>query len=689
MKLIVKYFILFIVLLNILEAQKVTWMSVGSLHSWYSSQGSEIEEGRIKRQQDGLQWPAIYSWQDNEAAKGFWVGFKDYDYGAGTIAPLVAHVGPRVNGIRESFPTTFKMVSKYPATEVFVDGNLSEGKSVEIDEVDPTLKADRMIVNTINTVTGIQVTRKILQFSQQYHDNYIIYDVTLKNTGNTDADAEIEVPNKTLSGVYAFWQFRYAVCADTRFVIGQNPTGWGINTMNDTRGDGANPASTFFPGNKNNDVRAQFSWHGKFPPFTLYDNIGGPIWTPYYDKTDTIGRLGAAQFIGNATIFAQKSPTENLDDINQPSTMSYEGSDDAQMSNNDYQNPVKNSADYVVMTRGRVSPRHADKIGATGDPSGGQFSVSSSGGQSNSTGFGPYTLKFGDSVRIIMVEAASGLSREACVEIGRAYRNAGGSNSLLIPYNGVSKTKNDWVYTGFDSLFQTFRRAIANYKSGYSIPLPPTQPKNFEVNSGANKIYLKWLMFSDNDPTIKGFNIYRAIGRYDSTYRLLTSLPPSARNFIDSTAAMNVAHYYFISSYGDAADNNNTLLNPAGVLGSSRYWTQTYDPVYRRQGASLTLNKDQIRIVPNPYNISAASGSLRYSGEDDKITFQNIPGLCTIRIFSELGELIQTINHIDGTGTQDWKQETSSKQIIVSGVYIAVIETPEGDRTLKKFVVIR
>ena len=80
---------------------------------------------------------------------------------------------------------------------------------------------------------------------------------------------------------------------------------------------------------------------------------------------------------------------------------------------------------------------------------------------------------------------------------------------------------------------------------------------------------------------------------------------------------------------------------------------------------------------------------MRYAGEDDKITFKNIPGICTIRIYSELAELINTIEHTDGTGTQDWMQVTSSKQIIVSGVYIAVITTPKGEKAIKKFIVIR
>ena len=58
------------------------WIAIGSLHNWYSSAGSEIEVGRtsaISDQGDGLRWPAQFRFQDNQAAKSFWIGTTDYD----------------------------------------------------------------------------------------------------------------------------------------------------------------------------------------------------------------------------------------------------------------------------------------------------------------------------------------------------------------------------------------------------------------------------------------------------------------------------------------------------------------------------------------------------------------------------------------------------------------------------------
>jgi len=55
-----------------LQADDTKWIAVGMLHNWFSNGGCEIEVGRrheIVDQQDGFQYPALYSSQDMQAAK--------------------------------------------------------------------------------------------------------------------------------------------------------------------------------------------------------------------------------------------------------------------------------------------------------------------------------------------------------------------------------------------------------------------------------------------------------------------------------------------------------------------------------------------------------------------------------------------------------------------------------------------
>ncbi len=772
----------------------VKWMSIGSLQNWYSEIGSEIEEGFIKEQQYGWQWPAIHPYQDMQAGKALWIGVQNFTDDRGqSFDHKVVHVGPRVTGGGEFFPVSFKMYSKFEPPLVFVDDDISQDKSVENDAIDPNIPADRMIVNVVNTQTGITMTRKIFQFGQQYHDNYIVTEYTFKNTGNVDADPDIELPNQTLNGVYFYYLYRLSVCANTRYEFG-NATGWGINAMLDTRGDGKPK-----PGETEN-FRAQYVWHGKYPPFTKYNNIGGSLWDKAInvEAGDTVGRLGASQFIGVVTLHADKSAADKSDDPGQPSTTSWEGSDEPLTSNNDAYNTAKMNSEYEWMSKGHKFPRHADAVQPDGNfidpPTWGDPSLGSPGGFSNANGFGPYTLAHGDSVTIVIAEAAAGLSYEKQVEYGKMFKRK----------QITDAQKNEYVMTGRDSLFQTFNRAIAAYNAGYQIPEPPHPPKLFNVNGGGDRISLTW-DYDAADPNLEGFEIYRASGKYDSTYHLLYTAAPDVRSFDDKTAIRGLSYYYYIVSVGTAASNDGSALTPAGKLKSSRFYTQTYNeanlkrpsgdspysakivgnvqaPFYIQAGVNdkliiqfdnidadtltiaadsaatdtLTMNKvlgqintqlgfnaasdngfgnlvlispttgadsrvniisvnqdayaalglstgvvtggapttqealDKIRIVPNPFNISAKKDLGFGELQKNRLAFFNIPGECTIKLYTELGELIQTIEHTDGSGDEYWDSTTSSNQIVVSGIYIAVVrDNKTGESKILKFVIIR
>ncbi len=661
------------------------FMSAGSLHSWFSAIGCEIEVGGpVGNQQDGMQWPAIYAYQDMQAARGLWIGAVNFTDERGQAYPhKVVHVGPRVNGANEFFPLQFKMISRFAPPEVYVDGELSYDKPVDNDEVDPTMAADRMLVAVVNSQLGITMTRKIMQFSQDYHDNYFIYDYTFTNTGNTDGDADIELPNTTLEGVYFYFQYRNSVCAATRYVIG-NATGWGINAMNDARGDGLKPDP---PGE---NFRAQFTWHGKYPAFTLYDNIGGPIWNPGSGvgttEADTTGRLGATQFIGVVTLHADRSATDKTDDPAQPSTTSTEGSDEPLQSNNDAFNIPKMTLEYGWMSKGH-QPRHADRvepsgnfIEQTGDPA-----LGTPGGFSIANGYGPYTLRPGESIRIVMAEGAAGLSRERQETIGRQYKRG----------QITAREKNTWVMSGRDSLFQMFRRALANFTSGYAIPRPPLPPKSVNVESGGDRIVVSWETYEGSDPNLAGFEIYRAAGSKDSTHVLIHTAGPGDRSYADTSPIRGRDYYYYVVSVGKPENNTGGGLTPSGALRSSRYYTQTYNQAnLKRQAGPPVTSGDvneagAIRVVPNPFHISAPRGTLRFD-QPNQIKFFNIPGQCTIRIFTESGELIQTIEHTDGSGDEEWNSITSSNQVIVSGLYLAVVtDKATGKSSVVKFVVVR
>lgn len=628
------------------EAQQIKWMTVGSFQSWYSSTGCEIEEGRAYEQQDGDRWPALYQKQDNVASKGFWIGTTNYKDNDGKTYPhKVVHVGPRIKGQGEFFPTKFTMAGKFAPSVVSVGGVAVPAES--LDGIDASLKADRVIENIINTSIGMSIVRKILGFSKKGHEDYLIYEYTFTNSAKVDS-AGAKRDTVTLTGVYFYWQFRYAVNADVRFNIG-NPTGWGQNTMYHSVGDTAIP-STFFPAspfNADNSIRALYAWHGKYSNFQDgYDNIGGPIFIPYlahgfeYQKGDTVGRLGGSAFIGVATLYAQKSPTDASDDSRQPATTCYVDVDDPNNGTdvNQQFNAAKMDAQYAWMVKGHLIPRHADKVGYTGNPSAGSLSP---GGFSSAVGYGPYTLAPGQSIKIVMAEAAGGLSREANIHIGRAYKHTSPSarDTALITYNGVRKTKNDWVYTGRDSLFKTFKAAMANYASGYSLgaDVPPA-PGSFSVNSGTGGINLLWTKIAEDAKTVN-YQVWRAAGQYDSTY--YKQWEGAGAAFSDTTASVDAPYYYYVVGV-DASGNV-----------SNRLYAQTYNPVYKRAGITtvegLSGKPGTFALgqnFPNPFN-PATTISFRIASRS----------FVSLRVFDVMGREVAAIASEElpaGTYTRQW-----------------------------------
>lgn len=656
------------------------WLSAGSLHNWYSEVGSEAEsKGFIQTQQDGLRWPGIYRFTDMQAAKAMWLAAKNVTDDKGTSFPFrVVHAGPRVSGAGELFPTKFKLTTRFDLPSVYVDGDPTTAEAEMVpDATDPTMLADAMIENEVNTLLGIKISRKVLQFSQEFHDNYHIMEYTLTNTGNTDGDADIELPNKTVEGVMLYLQWRLAVAKESRYLIG-NGTGWGLNTMIDARGDGLKPDPA------GQQYRAQFAWHGKFPSFTKYDNIGAPIRKDALPAlqiaaSDTLGRLAASQFTGVVVLHADKSATEKVDDVSQPLTMNYVGSDDPFQSQNDAFNPAKMQSEYGVMTQGK-KPRHAEIVEPSGLPGflspTGDPSLGTPGGISNAMGFGPYTLKPGESVRIVIAEAAAGLSREENKRVGRLF--AQGRMSAL--------QKNQIVFQGRDSLFQTFGRAMANFKGGYKLPQAPLPPAELKVNGGGDRIALEWKTFNGSSNP-DAWEVYRAKNNYDSTYTMIKSLDGAARNFDDTTPVRGVNYFYYVQAVNNASKNNGAANTPVKKLRSSRYFAQTYAGTTLKRPAGTAMA--DIRIVPNPYNI-AASTAIRFPDQTDKLAFFGIPAECSIEIYTELGELVTRIEHKNGTGDEYWDHTTQSRQTVVSGIYIAVItDTKTGEKVFKKFVIIR
>ncbi len=643
------------------QSGKNVWLNVGSYQNWYSSLGCEMEEAFVPEQQYGMRWPGEYANQDMQVGRGLWIGCKDFQNAYGTTIPYrVIGVGPKNQCMGGVFPIDFKVISRYPNSIVKVNGEIDITEIAEVDSVDPSLFCDRLIYNKVNTSIGLTMEREIFQFVNEGDDNYIVTKYTYTNTGNTDADDEIERSGKALIGVVFYYQNNIAICKEIRNLIG-NSVGWGVNTMIDNRGEGEEAEA-----DNPDKMRFQLAWHGYYSQFSDYNNIGAPIihtdggWGALIAHSDTVGRLGAAQFAGILTLHADKSASDQTDDITQPTTASYIGRD----SRYNYGGLNDNSAEmrYNKMIEGDKS--HAEYIEpsknystSTADPTHG---VEGNQGASMANGYGPYDIPFGKSITIILVEGAGGLSRDKAIEIGNKFKK--GEISV--------EEKNRWALSGKDSLIATFAKAKANYENGWNLPKAPLPPKEFSVNEMAGgKISLKWVVTDENN--LEGFEIYRSIMKeekgyaariWGTKYDLIAKVGKDVREFTDTTAAKNIMKYYYIQSVGKAVDNE--------VLKSSRFLTQTYSPVMcGTTGVEETENDLDYRLYnnyPNPFNPSTTISYALRSECQVKLTVYNI-----------LGQKVDVlVNKVQNSGNHSVKWNASA---LASGMYIYRLEVNSID----------
>jgi hypothetical protein len=684
--------------------QQIKWLRVGSLRSWYSSVGSEIEIGRtgaLSDQMDGLIWPAQFPQQNTEVAKGIWIGAANYYDPAlqTTFTAKVIGVGPRPNNadpVYEVMPVGFVMYGNVRAPNVVVDGAPSTDNLLNdlVDQYLDTLKCDRMIVSVCNTSMGITITRRIMAFSQQNNDNYFITDYTFKNTGIIDRQGTVY--SQTLSGVYFFWENRVGYGEEGFRHVPPTPLNdisWGRNTVNQVIGTDPTAPSFTNPSSPDYGLRANYSWYGRHS-LSPFDDLGLPA---YWTGGD--GHLTAAQYGGWVTIHADASAQDKLDDLTQPRSTPFMGADDAAGAPpfdapqfDDPRDPARMLRRYTMMKWGHVTPTHADQVGNGFANTWGASNAGAAGGFEQGAGYGPYTLAPGDSVHIVRAEAVAGLSHEMCYKVGTHFLSGYNSPSTFsdtLPNGTITNDpiayKNAWVQTGVDSIKATLRRAVDNYRSNLSIPQPPPPPGSFDVESGGDRVRMTWTNDAEADPVFNGYAIYRAIGRPDTTYTKIFSCDKSnsVLTFDDVTARRGFDYYYYIVS----KDNGSRT---GGVpLVSSKFYTITNTKAnLRRQAIRADSIGTTIRVVPNPFDARSRSRQFG-SSNPDRIAFFGLPGSCTIKIYTERGDLVRTLQHNNGSGDEYWDSTTEFRQVVVSGVYIAVFTTPDGQSVIRKFIIIR
>ena len=676
-------------------AQEHRWLRVGELQCYFSDRGTETEGEGYDANSNFFSWPAQYGVNEQTTArqKCMWIGAKNfYDTVLDkTMSYKVVGIGPRDSEERQNmiFEKDIKVIAKYPAPIVVVDEQIATPLATyeQIDEYDENLPCDRMIIINFNTSIGVSVTKKVMAFSHPDHYNYFVYDYVFKNTGIINANEDVH--DQTLEDVYFYYAYRYAFAGESVPGYGEgwgaNESMWGASTLNHAFGN--NPSSAIFndPTSPIYQMRAFYSYYGPCrnrTAVTYEEDWGCP------NQLED-GVMSSAKYAGCVTLHADKSITDRSDDMQQPRTTWYVSSDEGVWSASESQyDEIYTQQRYSFMSEGDPPQSHAELIAANYLYAQEFESVDTDrnvgGGTSQGQGYGPYTMAPGDSVHIVFAEAISGINREKNREVGGnwvQYFKGTGAPTLVMPDGSTTTDQNaykrEWVQTGIDSIIKTYRNAIENYNSDYSISTPPSPPNEFTVLSGGDRIRLSWADNAASEPNFDGYVIYRAEGNVldpDAVYTKIFECNASdaVHTFDDVTAARGFNYYYYIQTKDTGADNQ---LNPGQPQYSSLFWTITSLPAYLRRPAGVAL--DEVRVVPNPYDIRSRMWQFGDESQYDRLAFYELPPVCTVKIFTERGDLIWQKDHTDGSGDELWDSLTSSGQIIVSGIYILYVEVTE------------
>lgn len=320
---------------------------------------------------------------------------------------------------------------------------------------------------------------------------------------------------------------------------------------------------------------------------------------------------------------------------------------------------------------------------------------------------GPYSLtkdsKAGryDSLTFVYAVGVGGLDWNTADSIGSLW------------YNGkITDAQKDSIIlsAGKDSLWKTMDRANWAWNRishGGNVPTAPPPP-DVEVTSGPDKITVSW---SYPDPayfqnTITGvddwyeWKVYRKQGallvndpldqnsgaRWQLVY---TTTDRNQTSYIDLNVTRGVDYYYAVTAVNNGSQNKDGLF-PGEKLESSRFADRSQLPaVSVKPGLNTSGN---VRVVPNPATVAAGKGLT--SGSPDKISFFNLPVKCTLRVFTETGDLVKTIKHY-GTADEEWDQRTDNNQYVSSGIYVLAVTDCQDingnslDNQFVKFIIIR
>ena len=246
-------------------------------------------------------------------------------------------------------------------------------------------------------------------------------------------------------------------------------------------------------------------------------------------------------------------------------------------------------------------------------------------------------------------------------------------------------------------------RVIQIYGNGLQLIPPPQvdlRPTAFDNSvrlQWSNDKELTYLDVTTGKTLVKEYRVYRTQDpqrkEWGSPVAVVPQNPdlvgvvPDAYSWQDTAKTQN----YFYYSYSVTTVDKDGLESGKAFLPADQTVKQNTAEV--RPADSQRQSLGAVRVVPNPYVVSALWERKRLGdpllGEPVRdLAFTNLPSQCTIKIYTLFGDLVKTIEHTNGTGTEYWDIRSSANQLVATGIYFYHIASPVGE-LVSKFAIVR
>jgi hypothetical protein len=283
---------------------------------------------------------------------------------------------------------------------------------------------------------------------------------------------------------------------------------------------------------------------------------------------------------------------------------------------------------------------------------------------------GPYTILPNDSIHITLVEAVNGIPLEEVIEIEREDLP---DVQAKLP-------------VGLDSLKNSISRAKMLFENDYRVPtIPPPSPaveviplpsaEKPTITVSWEPIERDWVNPVTGESGIYKYRIYRSNRAFIGPYEQIKEIQPIKDIhrtlyydsllvkwiYKDTKIDLGVSYFYAVTSV-DSSGNESWLTNrnERPVKAASR-------------PAESTIG---VKVFPNPFR---EKSGIPTQGEENTITWTNLPEKCTIRIYTSSGELVKTIEHNNPySGDEAWDQLTDARQRTAPGIYFWAVDSDVG-----------